>query len=70
MTVFDQDGACVRQFGYNGSANGQFTSPRRIAISPNGNIYVSMLLTTVTREFRSFKLIVAFIELSVNSVVS
>ena len=41
VTVFDQDGACVRQFGSNGSANGQFSNPRGIAISPNGNIYVA-----------------------------
>ena len=41
VTVFDQDGACVHQFGSNGSANGQFTGPCGIAISPNGNIYVA-----------------------------
>ena len=41
VTVFDQDGTCVCQFGSNGSANGQFSNPRGIAISPNGNIYVT-----------------------------
>ena len=41
VTVFDQDGACVHQFGSNGSANGQFSNPRGISISPNGNIYVA-----------------------------
>ena len=41
VAVFDQDGACVLQFGSNGSANGQFSNPRGIAISPNGNIYVA-----------------------------
>ena len=66
MTVFDQEGACVRQFGSNGSANGQFSGPRRIAMA------ISMLLTTVTREFISFKLTVAFnwYCLLINSVVS
>ena len=33
--------ACVCQFGSNGSANGQFSNPHGIAISPNGNIYVA-----------------------------
>ena len=41
VTVFDQDGTCVHQFGSNGSANGQFSYIRGIAISPSGNIYVA-----------------------------
>ena len=41
VAVFDQDGACVCQFGSNGSANGQFSGPRGIAVSSNGNIYVA-----------------------------
>ena len=41
VTIFDQDGARVHQFGSNGSANGQFSNPRGIAISPSGNIYVA-----------------------------
>ena len=28
-------------FGSNGSANGQFSNPYGIAVSPNGNIYVA-----------------------------
>jgi len=40
VTVFDKDGVFVCCFGSYGSANGQFYSPRGIAISPSGNIYV------------------------------
>ena len=41
VTVFDKDGAFVCSFGSNGSANGQFSNPRGIAVSPSGNIYVA-----------------------------
>jgi len=41
VTVFDKDGVFVCCFGSYGSANGQFFSPRGIAISPSGNIYVA-----------------------------
>ena len=41
VTVFDKDGVGVSHFGSNGSANGQFSNPRGIAISPNGNIYIA-----------------------------
>ena len=41
VTVFDKDGVCVSHFGSNGSANGQFSDPYGIAVSPNGNIYVA-----------------------------
>ena len=41
VTVFDQDGAYVCQFRSSGSANGQLSGARGIAVSPNGNIYVA-----------------------------
>ena len=40
VTVFDKDGVHVCSFGSCGSALGQFSYPRGIAVSPNGNIYV------------------------------
>ena len=39
--MFDKYGACVCNFGSSGSANGQFSAPRGIAVSPNGNIYIA-----------------------------
>ena len=41
VTVFDQDGVCMHQFGSYGSANGQFSDPHGIAVSPNGDVYVA-----------------------------
>ena len=41
VTVFDQDGAFVYSYGSSGSAHGQFSCPREIAVSPNGSIYVA-----------------------------
>ena len=41
VTVFDQDGAFVYSYGSSGSAHGEFSYPREIAVSPNGSIYVA-----------------------------
>jgi len=41
VTVFDKDGVFVCCFGSSGNENGQFSYPRGIAISPNGNIHVA-----------------------------
>ena len=41
VTVIDKDGVHVYNFGSYGSALGQFSNPRGIAVSPNGNIYVA-----------------------------
>ena len=41
VSVFNKDGDFVCYFGSNGSANGQFSALRGIAISPNGNIYIA-----------------------------
>ena len=41
MTIFDKDGNYVSCFGSKGSAAGQFKYPYGIAVSANGNIYVS-----------------------------
>ena len=41
VSVLDKDGVCVCHFGSYGSANGQFSSPYGIAVSPNGNIYIA-----------------------------
>ena len=41
VAVFDQNGTFVCSFGCSGSAHGQLSDPRGIAVSPNGNIYVA-----------------------------
>ena len=41
LSIFDQDGNCIHCFGSKGSANGQFSSPYGVAVSPKGRIYVS-----------------------------
>ena len=41
VTVTDKDGVHVYNFGSCGSALGQFSNPRGIAVSPNGNIYIA-----------------------------
>ena len=41
VSVLDKDGACVCNFGSSGSANGQFSAPYGVAVSPNGNIYIA-----------------------------
>ena len=41
VSIFDKDGNYISCFGSEGSAIGQFQSPTRIAISADGNIYVS-----------------------------
>ena len=40
VRVYNKAGVLVCSFGCNGSALGQFSDPRGIAVSPNGNIYV------------------------------
>ena len=41
VSVFDKDGVFVHCFASKGSAIGQFSYPRGIALSPNGRIYIS-----------------------------
>ena len=41
VSIFDRDGNCIHCFGSYGSANGQFSGPYGIAVSPKGSIYVS-----------------------------
>ena len=41
VSIFDKDGVFVHCFGSKGSGHGQFSSPRGIAISPTGDIYIS-----------------------------
>jgi len=41
ISVFDKDGVFVHSFGSNGSAEGQFSSPYGITISPNNDMYVA-----------------------------
>ena len=41
VSVFDHVGNFIHCFGSKGSANGQFSTPVGIALSPNGSIYVS-----------------------------
>ena len=41
ISIFDKIGNCIYCFGSKGSNDGQFKFPHGIAISPNGNIYVS-----------------------------
>ena len=41
VAVFTQNGQLVHTFGSRGSGAGQFSSPHGIAISPDGQLYVS-----------------------------
>ena len=41
VSVFDKDGVIIHCFRSKGSAEGLFSSPCGIALSPNGSIYVS-----------------------------
>ena len=41
VSIFNKDGNFIHAFGSYGSDDGKFKRPRGIAISPNGNIYVS-----------------------------
>ena len=41
VVVFSQDGQLVRTIGSAGSGPGQFSGPRGVAISPDGEVYVS-----------------------------
>ncbi|XP_065920493.1 tripartite motif-containing protein 2-like isoform X2 [Dysidea avara] len=41
VSIFDQDGVFVHSFGSRGSAGGQFSFPRGIAVSPNNDMYVT-----------------------------
>ena len=41
LSIFDKDGNFVHSFGSKGSANGEFSCPVRIALSPNGSVYIS-----------------------------
>ena len=41
VAIFDEDGKFLHSFGCHGSADGQFDTPRGIALSPTGSIYVT-----------------------------
>ena len=41
VSIFDKDGVFIHSFGSNGSAEGRFSSPHGIAISPNNEVYVT-----------------------------
>jgi len=41
IVIFDSDGNYVHHFGHEGSGSSQFKRPRGIAVSANGDIYVS-----------------------------
>ena len=41
VSVFNPDGTFNRCFGFRGNGIGQFTYPQGVAISPNGELYVS-----------------------------
>jgi len=41
VSVFDKDGGFIHMFGSNGSAEGQFSSPYGIAVSPSNDVYVT-----------------------------
>ena len=40
VSIFDKDGIFIHSFGSRSSDHGQFASPRQIAISPTGDIYI------------------------------
>ena len=41
VSVFDKNGVFIHHFGSYGSAQGQFSAPRGIAVSPNNEVYVA-----------------------------
>ena len=41
VSVFDKNGVFIHSFGSGGSAEGQFSTIRGIAMSPNNEVYVA-----------------------------
>ena len=40
VSIFNEDGVFIHSFGSSGSGHSQFSSPRGIAISPTGDVYI------------------------------
>ena len=41
VSIFNKDGKLIHCFGSSGSDDGKFNGPRGIALSPNGNVYIT-----------------------------
>lgn len=51
VRTFDSDGRPLSVWGSSGNGEGQFTSARGIAIAPNGDVYVTDLLSDRVQKF-------------------
>ena len=51
VSVFDQNGQYLRNWGSGGLLDGQLSSPKSLAISPGGDVYIAQCPTTVGQQY-------------------